>query len=82
MLCASPVSKQSVCSWPSPCMSLMDQVAALRKFFQPPSEAPLPMQVAMMNEQMGIDGEGTLRARCPSRSTSSVVTRPLPGSAY
>ena len=43
-------------------MSLMDQVAALRKFFQPPSEAPLPMQVglAMMNEQMGIDGEGTL----------------------
>ena len=52
-------------------MSLMDQVAPLRKFFQPPSEAPLPMQVAMMNEQMGIDGEGTLRARCPSRSTSS-----------
>ena len=41
-------------------MSLMDQVAALRKFFQPPSEAPLPMQVAMVNEQMGIDGEGTL----------------------
>ena len=33
--------------------TMMDQVAALREFFKPPSEAPLPMQVAMMNQQMG-----------------------------
>ena len=40
--------------------TMMDQVAALREFFKPPSEAPLPMQVAMMNQQMGIAGEGAL----------------------
>ena len=36
---------------------MMDQVAALREFFKPPSEAPLPMQVAMMNQQMGANGD-------------------------
>ena len=37
--------------------TMMDQVAALREFFKPPSEAPLPMQVAMMNQQMGANGD-------------------------
>ena len=39
-------------------MSFADKVAALRDFFVTPSDAALPLQVAMMNEQMGIDGEG------------------------
>ena len=41
-------------------MSFADKVAALRDFFLTPSDAALPLQVAMMNEQMGIDGEGAL----------------------
>ena len=35
-------------------MSFMNQVAALQEFFKPPLDAPLPLQVAMMNEAMGI----------------------------
>ena len=43
-------------------MSFADKIAALRDFFKPPADAALPLQVAMMNEQMGIDGEGTGRS--------------------
>ena len=52
-------------------MSFMNQVAALREFFKPPLDAPLPLQVAMMNEAMGIVCEGALPKQCPSRSTRS-----------
>ena len=49
-------------------MSFADKIAALRDFFKPPADAALPLQVAMMNEQMGIDGEGAL-----PKSTSSAA---------
>jgi hypothetical protein len=40
--------------------SFAAQAGALRKLFGVPADAPLPAAVAMMNEQMGIVGEGPL----------------------
>ena len=41
--------------------SFAAQAGALRKLFGVPADAPLPAAVAMMNEQMGIVGEGPLQ---------------------
>ena len=41
-------------------MSFMVQVAALQNFFKPPLDASLPLQIEMMNEAMGIVGQGGL----------------------
>ncbi len=42
-------------------MSFGQKVTALRSFFVVPADAPLPVAVEMMNNAMGLVGEGVLR---------------------
>ena len=44
-------------------MSFALKVAALRTFFGTPADAPLHAAVQMMNESMGMLGEGALPGR-------------------
>ena len=55
-------------------MSFADKIAALRDFVKPPADAALPLQVAMMNEQMGIrelGGRRLVRGRDRERQRRS-----------
>ena len=56
-------------------MSFAAKVAALRSFFGVPDDAPLPVAVEMMNNGMGIDGEGALPTQVDHLISATGVTR-------
>ena len=51
-------------------MSFAEKVSALHDLFGVPTNAPLPIQLTMMREQMGIAGAGTLRPCIRDRYSS------------
>ena len=58
------------------------KVAALREFFNPPTDAALPVQVQMMNSHMGLSSTGTLQQQVDTLIESRHHSIPVPAKRW
>ena len=54
------------------------KAAALREFFNPPTDAALPVQVQMMNSHMGLSSTGTLQQQVDTLIESRLRHHSIP----